>query len=274
MTDEYDSTKHDGNSLKVEGKFRRVRIDPLDHTGQFNRAGSFQLTEDGLKIKGFRVLSLGARWGIGLGLAFGTLFLTYLLTGGAFYFAPGFIPIYFLVEYLLFKREELLIPYENINRIAGDAKQALVGVEFDEDSYRNCAVLKSPEWSSLFLALKEATIAGEGSTVIISEIDEKDLEKKVTQAKPWTKSKVAIFSALVGFGWYLLFFILYTFVLRGIFALTGIPDLPGIRNTFVRILNWILLFLIPAVPTYFLTRRYFRKRMLRVEGNLQKKTSR
>jgi len=255
------------SSEPISGKFRRVGLDPLDRAGQFSGKGSLSLTREGLALNGRHVLSLGTRWGIGLGLFFGSLILSLGLTGGNFYFAPGVIPIIFLVNYLILKREKLLIPFENINRIGGDPKGSLVGVEFDEDPFRNSAVFHTPEWSSIFLALREATWAGEDSTVLISEIDEKYLEGGVVQVKPWSKSKVVIFSALVGFLWYLLFFVLNSFIFQGIYALMGIPDMLSIRNIFIRLINWILFFGIPAVPTYFLSRKYFRNRLSRVPKN-------
>jgi hypothetical protein len=244
----------------VAGKFRRVRVNPIQRVGQYRGTGSFELTPEGLKISGRHVLSPGARWGIGLGLFFGSLILSSAITGGSGYCAPGFIPIYFLVEYFVLKREEILVPYSEITRIGGDAKHSLVGIQFESEPFRTPAVLSSPRWKPIYLGLKQVVSVEEDSPAQRSKIDENSSQVEAVAFKPWSKSKLITRSVFVGTGWYFLFYLLNSFLLMEIFSITGIGTIPEIRNLILRILVIILRLFIPGIPTYFLTRRYYRKK--------------
>ncbi len=278
-------------SEPVTGKFRKVRVDPIKRIGQYRGKGSLQLTPEGLKISGRHVMTMGARWGIGLGLFFGTLILSMALTEGNGYCAPGFIPIYFLVEYFLLKREELLVPYSKITAIGGDAKHTLVGIEFEGEPNCSPVVFSTPQWKALLQGVKQKTslqedvaeqedatvlpteialpretaqaaeVDKDGTQVQAGEAEQESLEVHVKETKPWSRSKLLIRSTFAGIGWYFLFYLITTFLLVGIFSLAGIKGIPGIPNLILRIIVTILLFLIPAIPTYFLTRRYYRKKI-------------
>ena len=256
----------------VEGKFRKVKVAPLDRYGQYRGEGHIQLLPEGLKINGRHVLTMGARWGIGLGLFFGSLILTAAATGGGGYCAPGFIPIYFLVEYFLLKREEILVPYSKITRLGGDERHALIGIEFDGEPNCSPVALHTSKWESVLAGLQQRTTGAAGPQVraVIIRADGVKVEAAEPGAEaaevpskivnPWSKSKLTARSILVGIGFFFLFYLCCSVLMMIIFAITGIGSVPEIRNIVLRVVVWVLLFFIPTIPTYYMTRRYRRKK--------------
>ncbi|MFC2160286.1 type II secretion system protein GspG [Acidobacteriota bacterium] len=150
---------------QVGGKFRKVRINPIVTTGRYRGKGSLQLTPGGLQISGRHVFSIGFRWVIGLVIFFGSLILSTAMTGGAGYCAPGFIPIYFLVEYLILKQEEILVPYSDITRLVGDSQNSLIGIDFKGQPQSSPVFMETPAWSPLLIALQQKVPSAKVSKV-------------------------------------------------------------------------------------------------------------
>jgi hypothetical protein len=178
-----------------------------------------------------------------------------------------------MVEYFLLKREEILVPYSDINRLGGDERHALVGIEFDSEPYRTPVALHTPKWKSVLAELQQrASMAGgpqveavitTADGVKVEAVEGGEGEKKASPRviKPWSKSRVVTMSALVCFGFYILFYFCCSLVLIAILSIAEIKGgIPGIRNHVLRGVLFALLFLTPTIPTYFLTRRYFRKK--------------
>jgi len=257
---------------QVTGKFRKVKVSPIDRYGQYRGEGSIQLIPEGLKINGRHVFTMGSRWGIGLGLFFGSLILSTAVTGGAGYCAPGFIPIYFLVEYFLLKREELLVPYSKITRLGADERHALVGIEFDGEPNCTPVALHTPNWKSVLAALQQRISGAAGPQVqaVITNADGVQVDATETGAdessappkviKPWSKSKLTTRTILVGIGFFFLFYLCCSTLMMIFFALFGISSILEIQSIPLRVVIWILLFLATMIPTYFMTRRYRRKK--------------
>lgn len=141
-------------SRQVSGKFRKVKMDPIAITGRYRGNGNLQLKPEGLQINGRHVFSLGVRWAIGLGIFFGSLILSIAVTGGAGYCAPGFIPIYFLVEYFILKREDILVPYSEITHVSVDSQNSLIGLDFKGNPQCSPVFLNTAEWSALSAGLQ------------------------------------------------------------------------------------------------------------------------
>jgi len=139
----------------VSGKFRKVKMDPITLTGRYRGNGSLQLTPEGLQVSGRHVFSLGTRWAIGLGIFFGSLILSIAATGGAGYCAPGFIPIYFLMEYFLLKREDILVPYSDITQLAVAGQSSLIGIDFKGHSQASPVFMETSAWNSLLTAIQQ-----------------------------------------------------------------------------------------------------------------------
>ena len=263
----------------VTGKFRKVKVSPFDRHGQYRGEGSIQLIPEGLKISGRHVFTMGARWGIGLGLFFGSLILTVAATGGGGYCAPGFIPIYFLVEYFLLKREEILVPYSKIKRLGADERHALVGIEFEGEPNCTPVALHTPNWKSVLAALQQRISGAAGPQVqaVITNADGVQVDATETGAdesstppkviKPWSKSKLTTRTVLVGIGFFFLFYFCCSTLMMIIFALSGISSILEIQSIPLRVVIWVLLFLAAMIPTYLMTRRYRRKKSKLVATN-------
>ncbi len=137
------------------GKFRKVAVRPLTGRGRYRGQGSMHADEQGIKLFGRHVFSLGARWGIAIAIFFGFLIFTMAMTGGQAYFAPGLIPLYFLMEYGILKRENIFIPYSAFKGYAADPKGNLIAVSFEGSSWCTPAVLRTENWREMLRALRE-----------------------------------------------------------------------------------------------------------------------
>ena len=139
----------------ASGKFRKVAVRPITVKGRYRGKGIMQIDEQGIKIFGRHVFSLGARWGIALGIFFGSLIITMAMTGGAGYFAPGLIPLYFLMEYGILKRENISIPYSALKGYAADPRGNLIAVTFEGSTLCTPAVLRTENWREVLRTLRE-----------------------------------------------------------------------------------------------------------------------
>lgn len=139
------------NPYHPPGKYRKVRIPPLSKRtyGVYRGAGTLLLEDGGIRISGKHVLALGARWGIGIGLAVASA----ILTAGALIL--GFIPIYLLVEYVFLKKEELTVPWDKISGFAVDPKRKCVGIAFDGPPLTSPIMYVSDEWNDIARRLRE-----------------------------------------------------------------------------------------------------------------------
>lgn len=139
----------------ASGKFRKVAVRPLAGRGRYRGQGGMHVDEQGIKLFGRHVFSLGIRWGIALGIFFGFLFITIALTGGQAYFAPGLIPLYFLMEYGILKRENISIPYSALKGYAADPKGNLIAVSFEGSHWCTPAVMRTENWRDVLKTLRE-----------------------------------------------------------------------------------------------------------------------
>jgi hypothetical protein len=160
------STKN-GNPPIIEtfyGKFRKVRMKPFKAYGNYRGEGRIEFTGDGLRICGRHVMSMGARWGIGLALFFGLL----VLTMGTF--APGVIPLYLILEYVWLKREDTTVPFCNVIGYASDPKRSLVGIDFHGPEWCRPVVLKSERWQELAAMLRQKMPDRDAPAIVISPL--------------------------------------------------------------------------------------------------------
>jgi hypothetical protein len=126
-------------NITAHGTFVKKRVGAMTHYGQFRGKGSISLADDSITFEGKHVYSLGARWGFGLAF----FFISLILTLGMF--APGFILIYLVVEYLWLKRARITVPLSAIKAIALDPAGKLLAIDFPSDSAASPAVLKCAE---------------------------------------------------------------------------------------------------------------------------------
>ncbi len=229
----------------ASGKFRKVKVRPILRPGQYRGEGIMQAGEEGLFIQGRHVLSMGARWGIGLAIFFGFLLITLAASGGGFYFAPGLIPLYFLMEYGILKRENLKVPYSDIHLYSAVPSQNLIGIEFRGDPYCSPVAMRTDQWKEIYDILQKKV---PGASATLAKI------------LPMSKGKVIRRSVFVFLGWYLLFSFLWSMILAAILASTGAQGIPGVKNAGLRIFLWVVSFLIPIGTSFLLTRRYYRKK--------------
>lgn len=138
----------------ASGKFRKVAVRPLAGRGRYRGKGSMYVDEQGIKLFGRHVFSLGARWGIALAIFFGSLIITMAMTGGAAYFAPGLIPLYFLMEYGILKRENISIPHSALKGYTADPKGNLIAVTFEGSPWCTPAVLRTENWREVLRTLR------------------------------------------------------------------------------------------------------------------------
>ena len=234
--------------LSYHGKYRKVRIKPFKGYGHYRGEGSIEFTDDGLRICGRHVLSLGARWGIGLAIFFGFAIVT------AGMFAPGFIIIYLIMEYVWLRREDIVVPYSNVIHYVSDPKKCLVGVDYHGPKWCSPVVLKSDKWSEITAKLREIIPDRDASLMVVP---------------PLRKGRAICLSSLVFIGLYLLFLFIVIVVVVLVMTSQGLNSIPEIKNDAVRNLTWLLMFTIPLVPSFILARRSYRKKRIatRIDGS-------
>ena len=221
----------------MHGKFRKVRVKPVKEYGRYRGQGYIEVSEDSLRICGRHVHSIGFRWGWGLVIFFGML----IITMGAF--APGFIPLYLIMEYVWLKKEDTVVPFSDINSYMADSKRHSIAIDFRGDRWCRPVVLRTEDWQDLL-------------TILRQKVPDRDASETILP--PASKARVCILSSLVFLGWYLLFTWLCAMALALILASQDINGIPGIGNVVLRWLAWFTAFGLPLVPSVLLTRRYYR----------------
>jgi hypothetical protein len=225
--------------IVAQGKFRKARVKPMEGYGHYRGQGFIEVYEDGLQICGRHVHSLGFRWGWGLAIFVGML----VITVGAF--APGFIPLYLIMEYVWLKREETFVPFSGISSYAADSKRDLIAIDFLGDPWCCPAVLRTQNWKDLLDVLRQKVPDRDASGTIMP---------------PASKARACVLSCLVFLGWYVLFTFLCTLALVPILVSQGIDRIPGIGNVVLRWLAWFVAFGLPLVLSVLLTIRYYRRK--------------
>jgi hypothetical protein len=109
--------------VAVAVRFRKVMIKPIKRYGAYRGAGTLRLDRSGIGVTGKHVRSVAIRWAIGLGL----FAVCLVLTAGRL--APGFIPLYFLLEYGLLEDGNRHIPWTNVTRFASQPSKLRVAIE-------------------------------------------------------------------------------------------------------------------------------------------------
>jgi hypothetical protein len=148
----FDQRGKDGSmAATTEGKFRKVRVKALGvkEYGRYRGRGRLTIHEEGIEIEGRHVMSIGARWGIGVLLVFASA----IATMGAVIL--GFIPVYLLVEYAILKREDLSVSWAEVRRYAFDPSQKLVSLDFVGPEWTSPSVMRTQDLASVAQALRE-----------------------------------------------------------------------------------------------------------------------
>jgi len=195
------------------GKYRKVRIKPFKGYGNYRGEGRIEFTNDSLQICGRHVMSLGARWGIGLAIFFGSLIVT------VGFFAPGFIIIYLIMEYVWLKREDTVVPYSDVINYVVNPKKCLVGIDYHGPQWCKPVVLKSDQWSEILSKLREIIPDRDASLMVVP---------------PLPKGRAIWLSSLVFIGLYLILVFIVIAVVGLIMTSQGVSDIPAIKNGIVR----------------------------------------
>ena len=135
--------------VKVDGKFRKVKIRQLGRYGMYRGRGSIEIGEEGVKISGSHVYPVGTRWAIGIGICVASAIVTFG------YIVLGIIPVYLLVEYVFLKKEEISVPWSSLKQFAAHPSRKLVGLNWDGPKWCNPVALKTDNWKDAIRALRE-----------------------------------------------------------------------------------------------------------------------
>jgi hypothetical protein len=223
------------------GKFRKVKIKPLNGYGNYRGEGKIEFTDDGFRICGRHVFSLGARWGLGLAIFFGLL----IVTSGLF--APGFIPLYLILEYVWLKREDTMVPFSDVINYVSDPKQTLIAIDFHGPQWCRPIVLKTEKWQEA-LAILRQKIPNQDASLMVNS--------------PLSKGRAIWLSSLMFIGSYLLFIILTMLIVVPIMTSQGVSSIPDIKNTMTRTLTWFIVFGLPFFSSILLAKWYYRKKRM------------
>ena len=138
-------------NITTEGTFRKVRLKAMamKEYGRYRGQGKLTIDDEGIKVEGRHVKSIGTRWGIGILLAIASA----IVTMGAVIL--GFIPVYLLVEYVILNRENLSIPWGKVRKFAFDPKQQLVALDFEGPEWTSPVVLRTTDLAAIARALRE-----------------------------------------------------------------------------------------------------------------------
>lgn len=236
------------SALHVTGKFRKLRIEPLRRVGQYRGEGALTFGNDGFRVSGRHVLSMDVRWGIGLSLFVGIL----IVTGGLF--APGWIPLYLLVEYVWLTREDLSVRFDDVQGFAADARRELIAIAFAGSSWCSPVVLKTPHWRQAFELLQARAPAANGTPCRSRTGD------PIAIRPPLSRGRALWNSAWVLIGWYLLGFALLGAMVNLALALINLGSIEEMRNPALRALTLTMVFIAPLAVAGLLARRYFLRR--------------
>ena len=116
-----------GTTLNVT--FKRQRVQGISSFGRWRGSGSISFSDKGLTISGKHIQSYGKRLSIALGITV----VGMIFTAGAF--APGFLIIYPLLEFVFLDDETIDIPWNGLDSwaIQGDR----MGISVRDLTYRN-----------------------------------------------------------------------------------------------------------------------------------------
>jgi len=124
-------------------------IKPIKRYGAYRGDGTLRLERSGLGITGRHVRPVGMRWAIGLGVFAAFLLLT---RGGL---APGFIPLYFLLEYGLLVEGNRHVPWSNVTRYASQPAKQRISIETtNAGKNESPLVFSCDRWQDVLQALR------------------------------------------------------------------------------------------------------------------------
>jgi hypothetical protein len=129
------------------GSFVKVLVNGMRKHGQYRGAGSIEVLDGGVALTGKHVFSLGQRWLFAILISVGIL----ILSVGTF--APGIILLYPLVEYVWLKRADQLVPFDRVEAYNAVPEKNLIAIQFKGTPWEAPAVMRSPEWRSVYDAL-------------------------------------------------------------------------------------------------------------------------
>ena len=135
-------------TVVVSGRFRKERVKPIKRYGAYRGDGDLWVEDAGLRVRGRHVRTLGARWLIGLGI----FVVCAVVTRGLL--APGFIPLYFLMEYGLLLDGARFIPWDDVVGFAASERKGLVSIATNDQHHLQPLVLRTEHWAALRDALR------------------------------------------------------------------------------------------------------------------------
>ena len=136
--------------VAVAVRFRKVLIKPIKRYGAYRGAGILRLDQSGVHVTGKHVRPMATRWLIGLGL----FAVCLVLTGGKL--APGFIPLYFLLEYGLLENGNRHIPWIGVTRFTSQAPKQRIAIETNSpEKNKNPLVFSCDHWTEVLQALRK-----------------------------------------------------------------------------------------------------------------------
>jgi hypothetical protein len=138
-------------TLTTTGKFHKAQVKAMGmkEYGMYRGNGTLTIDDEGIKIEGRHVKSLGVRVLIGILIVIGSA----IATVGAVIL--GIIPVYLLVEYVILTRENLVIPWARVRKYAFDPKRKRVALDFEGPEWTSPAVLRTPDLARVAQALRE-----------------------------------------------------------------------------------------------------------------------
>ena len=116
-----------GTTLNVT--FKRQRVKGIPSYGRWRGSGSIAFSDKGLTISGKHIQSYGKRLSIALGITV----VGMIFTAGAF--APGFLIIYPLLEFVFLDDETIDIPWNGLDSWAIQGNR--MGISVRDLTYRN-----------------------------------------------------------------------------------------------------------------------------------------
>jgi hypothetical protein len=135
--------------VAVAVRFRKVMIKPIKRYGAYRGAGTLRLDQSGIHVTGKHVRPMATRLLIGIGL----FAVCLILTGGKL--APGFIPLYFLLEYGLLEEGNCHIPWASVARYTAQVPKQRIAIETSSsEKHKNPLVFSCDRWAEVRQALR------------------------------------------------------------------------------------------------------------------------
>lgn len=144
--------------INSDAEFLHMKLKKIKSHSAYRGKGQIVLARDGIKILGKRVYSLNGRILIGAAIFIFSILLTYILFEGKKYFALSIFVILSLLDFVILKKSDTLIPWKNIILVEQNPNKKIIGIDFIGFPNCNPIVFKAKKYDEIISVLNKLII--------------------------------------------------------------------------------------------------------------------